>query len=455
MELRWGWPASARMDATSLRSGTVRRRAAALLTALALAFWGQQAASQDDADAPEIHSKLVTFDGDDLYYVAGITGFPANVRAEKITDRIADLARSDVSDLIIDIRSEELGQAIFIAGQRIDIVTEYDAALEGVSDYHRLALLRAKLIVNGIELYRERRTDSAMRRSFLITAGWTAAFATLCLLLWFGGRHAMRRVDRRVTAWANSMEERTGGIAETETISSVVRFTLLLVGLIVLSVALYLYASQVLYSFPATRDFATFLIRNVTDPLVSLAVSASEELPSLLVLAVIFFLTRYALKLTKLVFMNIEIGTIHIAGFERSWTWPTYRIVKGVIIIFGLIMAYPYVPGSDTAAFKGISIFLGVVLSLGSSSVVANLLAGLFVIYRRGVNEGDLIEIDGVVGTVESMRVLETVLRSPKNEMISIPNAQIMSSRVVNFSRKGSTSGYLVHCKVGIGYEEP
>ena len=251
------------------------------------------------------------------------------------------------------------------------------------------------------------------------------------------------------------MEEKTGGIAETETITSVVRLTLLLIVFVILAVALYFYASQVLYSFPGTRSFAVFLIGNITAPLIALAASASDELPSLLALAVIFFLTRYALKLVRLVFMNIHIGTIRVNGFERSWTWPTYRIVKGIMVIFALVMAYPYVPGSDTAAFKGISIFLGVILSLGSSSVVANLLAGLFVIYRRGVNEGDLISVDGVVGTVESTMVLETVLRSPKNEMISIPNSQIMASKVINYTRKGNTSGYLVHAKVGIGYEEP
>ena len=422
---------------------------------LGLCCWGGGALADSGMAAGQRDKALVVFDGDELYFVAGATGFPAVDRANLVVGRIEQLARSGITDLAIDLREEELGAAIFIADTRVDIVTAFDADLEGVEDLHALALLRAKLIVRAIEFYRERRTDQAIKHSIVITAAWTAGFAVLCLLLWFSTRQVTAALGRRVKAWADSMEEKIGGIAETETITSVVRLTLLLVVFVILAVALYFYASQVLYSFPGTRSFAVFLISNITAPLVSLAASASDELPSLIALAVIFFLTRYALKLVRLVFMNIHIGTIRVQGFERSWTWPTFRIVKGIVVIFALVMAYPYVPGSDTAAFKGISIFLGVILSLGSSSVVANLLAGLFVIYRRGVNEGDLISVDGVVGTVESMMVLETVLRSPKNEMISIPNSQIMASKVINYSRKGNTSGYLVHAKVGIGYEEP
>ncbi len=101
-----------------------------------------------------------------------------------------------------------------------------------------------------------------------------------------------------------------------------------------------------------------------------------EVLPKLAFLAVLFILTRYALKLVRHFFAGNDRGTLAFASFEREWAWPTYRIVRLLVVVFALVVAYPYIPGSESAAFKGISIFLGVVFSLGSSSIVGNLIAG-------------------------------------------------------------------------------
>ena len=124
-------------------------------------------------------------------------------------------------------------------------------------------------------------------------------------------------------------------------------------------------------------------------------------------------------------------------------------------MICSIVVAYPYIPGSGSDAFQGMTIFLGVILSLGSSSVIGNLLAGLFVIYRRGVNRGDIIEIDGYTGRVESVLVLETLLRTPRSELISIPNSRLLNANLTNYSKPGATDGVILSIRVGIGYEEP
>jgi small-conductance mechanosensitive channel len=156
-----------------------------------------------------------------------------------------------------------------------------------------------------------------------------------------------------------------------------------------------------------------------------------------------------------LFFENIENGLIKIRNFEPGWVWPTYRIVRVLFILAAIIVAYPYIPGSGSDAFKGMTILFGVLLSFGSNSVVSNLLAGLFVIYRRSVNIGDRVQIGEWTGDVESVTFLETQLRSDFNELISIPNATILNSEVKNFSRAGETTGLVVSTVVGIGYEEP
>ena len=145
--------------------------------------------------------------------------------------------------------------------------------------------------------------------------------------------------------------------------------------------ALYYYLSQVLFSFPATRGFAAILLRVFTEPVLELGSSFVEEIPSFVALGVIFFLTRYLLKIVRLLFQNIELGVIKLSGFEQDWTWPTFQIVCAVMVICSIVIAYPYIPGSGSDTFQGMTIFLGVILSLRSSSVMGNLLSGLIVIY--------------------------------------------------------------------------
>lgn len=157
----------------------------------------------------------------------------------------------------------------------------------------------------------------------------------------------------------------------------------------------------------------------------------------------------------RLFFAGVETGTATFAGFDREWAWPTYRIVRVFVIAFAVVVAYPYVPGSGSAAFQGVSIFLGVVFSLGSTSVIANIIAGYAMIYRRAFKVGDRIKIDEHVGDVVERRLLVTRLRSPKNEEVVVPNSIILNSSVINYSALAAQGGLILHTTVGIRYETP
>ncbi|MCB1101771.1 MAG: mechanosensitive ion channel family protein, partial [Kiritimatiellae bacterium] len=163
----------------------------------------------------------------------------------------------------------------------------------------------------------------------------------------------------------------------------------------------------------------------------------------------------YLLRVVKLLFLNVERGVVQWASFEPEWSMPTYRLARVAIIIFSLVAAYPYIPGSDSSAFKGISVFMGVVLSLGSSSLVGNLIAGYTMTYRKAFKLGDRIRVGDHLGDVEEIRMLITRLRSLKNEDIVIPNSEILSRDVINYSNLAATGGLIVHTTVGIGYETP
>jgi small-conductance mechanosensitive channel len=178
-------------------------------------------------------------------------------------------------------------------------------------------------------------------------------------------------------------------------------------------------------------------------------------IPDVLFLAVLFLVTRYLLKVVHLFFAAVGRGEVTFAGFEPEWADPTYKLLRIGIVALALVVAYPYIPGSGSEAFKGISIFIGIVFSLGSSSTIANLIAGYTMTYRRAFRLGDRVKISGATGYVTGMRLQVTHLRTVKNEEVIIPNSTILNNEVVNYSSLARTRGLILHTTVGVGYATP
>ena len=169
----------------------------------------------------------------------------------------------------------------------------------------------------------------------------------------------------------------------------------------------------------------------------------------------LYLLVRFALRLIRLFFQAVEGGSVALPGFETAWAIPTYNLIRIAVVALGLIVAYPYIPGSQSDAFKGLSIFVGIVFSLGSSSAISNLIAGYMLIYRRAFKVGDRVKIGDTVGYVLETRLQVTHLRSIKNEEIIVPNSEILSGEVLNYSSYARDRGLLLYTEVGIGYEVP
>ena len=197
------------------------------------------------------------------------------------------------------------------------------------------------------------------------------------------------------------------------------------------------------------------MLQLVIDPLTTLGLSFVGALPNLAFLAVLFFVVRYLLKLGRMFFAAIEHGSLHFEGFDAEWAMPTYKMLRIFVVAFAVVVAYPYIPGSDSAAFKGVSVLLGVIFSLGSSSVIGNIIAGYTMTYRRAFRKGDRIKVGEVCGDVVDSTVLVTTLRTPKNELVVVPNSEILGKSVVNYSTLARKQGLLLHTTVGIGYETP
>jgi small-conductance mechanosensitive channel len=217
----------------------------------------------------------------------------------------------------------------------------------------------------------------------------------------------------------------------------------------------FVYLHFVLGLFPWTRALAGRLADLVVGPLETMGRALLAHIPSLVFLAILFYVVRFVLRLLRLFFDGVARGTISLSGFEAEWARPTYKMARLAVVAFGVIVAYPYIPGSQSAAFKGVTVFLGVVFSLGSSSAISNVIAGYSMTYRRAFKLGDRVRIADMLGDVIEVRLQVTHLRTIKNEEVIIPNSLILNSHVVNYSSLARQEGLILHTAVTIGYDAP
>ncbi|WP_264536927.1 mechanosensitive ion channel family protein [Flavobacterium sp. N1736] len=209
--------------------------------------------------------------------------------------------------------------------------------------------------------------------------------------------------------------------------------------------------------FPATEAYTTTLLRWILTPAKLAIMGFIDFLPSFVTIIVIIFIFRYSIKIIKFFFDEIKKENIKIDGFYSDWAMPTFNIIRLLMYAFMLVIVFPYLPGSDSPIFKGVSVFVGILFSLGSSNAIANMVAGLVITYMRPFKIGDFIKIGDVSGEVIEKTALVTRIRTPKFEDITIPNATVLSSTSTNYSAntKQVSNGLLIHTTVTIGYDVP
>jgi small-conductance mechanosensitive channel len=207
--------------------------------------------------------------------------------------------------------------------------------------------------------------------------------------------------------------------------------------------------------FEWSRQVAISLITSAFVTIENMLMAVVEYLPDLLVIIVVVLLARFVVHLLKLVFDGISARRISIPGFYPEWGRTSYNLVRILVIALALIIAFPYLPGSSSPAFQGVSIFLGVLLSLGSTSAVANVVAGIVITYTRAFKIGDRVKISNTEGDVIERSAFVTRICTPKNVEVSIPNASVLSNHIINFSAQAKQAGLTLHTTVTIGYDVP
>ena len=295
------------------------------------------------------------------------------------------------------------------------------------------------------------RWPSALGRPHSAPGSWLVLLWLLARL----GRRLHQRVEvayQRLTA-----DPRVGRAAEVRATRAQRRLhtavaianTALAVGVVAV------WVQAMLQVLPWSRPYARLVYRYLSEPIRTFWLGLLGVMPNLFYLAVIALTTFLVLRLVRTVFKEIEVGNIRLASFPDDWAEPTYKLVRTLVLAVAFIGAFPYVPGSQSSAFQWISLFLGVLVSLASSSALSNIIAGTILTYTRAFRLGNIVRIGETVGEVTGKRLLATQVRTDKNVVVSIPNSLILATQVLNYTTLAAERGLIVHTTVTGGYDVP
>lgn len=421
----------------------------------AFAVEAPEAPAHHEIFVDQIQVAPVVLDGATLFRVRGISAMPAEERAARIHRHIVEAADDpEVDPEQIAVRHQ--GDGIHLVAGSRSLVTLYsvDADIER-APLELVAEATRSRLVHAIKKYREARSSRSLLASTGMLAGVTAVagllfYAVSALFAWLN-----RLVERLVKKRIERIERASHRVIDAAQMWGWLGGVLRGMRTLALVTIVLTWLNSALGLYPWTRPFATSIFRLILDPLEAMGMGLLASLPDLAFLAVLVLVVRFVLRAIYNFFLRIDRGWIRLASFDRDWAMPTYRIARILIIAFALVVAYPYIPGSESAAFKGVSLFLGVIFSIGSSSFVANMLAGYSLTYRGAFREGDRVRIGEHEGNVVAVRALSTTLRSLKSEEINIPNSEVLSSAVLNYSSFQREPGVVLHTEVGIGYDTP
>ncbi|MDR1219909.1 MAG: mechanosensitive ion channel family protein [Treponema sp.] len=245
---------------------------------------------------------------------------------------------------------------------------------------------------------------------------------------------------------------------DSQQIANAVFFLARILKYVVYALIVYLTLPIVFAIFEQTRGVATRLLGYIISPLKNTGIAIVRYIPNLITIFITFLIAHYTMKALRFFITQIQKGKLVIPGFYADWAQPTFNILRILIYAFTIILIYPLLPNSESDIFKGVSVFVGILFSLGSSSVIGNLVAGIVVTYMRPFKLGDRIQIGNVVGFVVEKSATVTRLRTHKNEYITFPNSTILTSSITNYNVSADNEndhGLILHVTITFGYSTP
>ncbi|MBD5251874.1 MAG: mechanosensitive ion channel family protein [Bacteroides sp.] len=390
-----------------------------------------------------------------LTIFASMGGRSAIDRAESIAETIVKIGndRSLERDSVYAL-DNEMYVDIMYGDKVIMSLTEQDALWEGVST-DELAGRYVAVLGEKIDYLRDENSFwQIVRRGVLFVGVLLMQYLTFKLIN-FLFRRLRRRIIRFKQGRMKAFVVRDYELLNTRRLSRVLIFVSNVVRCFILLIVLVFTVPILFAIFPQTENLAMRIFFYIIDPIKMVLVSVVEYVPNLFIIVVIWYCVRYLVKGCRYIASEIENDKLRISGFYPEWAQPTFNIVRFLLYAFMIAMIYPYLPGAHSGVFQGISVFVGLIVSLGSSTVISNFIAGFVITYMRPFKTGDFIKVKDTLGNVIEKTPFVTRLRTIKNEVVTIPNSFIMSSDTVNYSSSARQYGLIVHTVMTMGYDVP
>lgn len=405
---------------------------------------------------PPPSSYPVVWRGRTIAAVSGYVGaFSPQERAEAIVRRLERLVQ-DPSFSFEQLKAApwETGWAVLAGDTPLMVVTAADAA-SATRDPEQLAVAYAQAMAEALAAARAAQTWE----SRLARWGWALVATAAALLLLMAIARLARRLEdtlvARASAGVSGLTWRGIELLTSVQVSRLGHGLLHLVRFLATVLVLYLYASVTLRLFPATQGLAARLTAVAFETARGLAAGLWSYVPNVLAILMIIIAARLITHFIGLTFNAVRTGTLVLPGVHPEWADTAGKIARFLVVLFALVAVFPYIPGSDSAAFKGISVLLGVLISLGASGAVGNLISGILLSYLRPFQVGDRIRVGETNGDVLEKGLLATKVRTTKNVLVVVPNSLILSQHIHNYSIYAREDGLIVHTTVTIGYDVP
>ena len=393
---------------------------------------------------------------DTLFYInASIGTFTPHDRAVSIAEKIRNMSKDasfnpDSLCIVTDGGFVEIAYRDLI----IMTITETDAKIKGKTQLDIARECEKSINDAIVQRQKDMGWKTILLRIFLVTLIVVAQYFLIrlihflfCKISTVVEQQKGKRIKAiKIKSYTLMNEEKTTGFA---LFLNKVLFYLIII------LILYLSLPLVFSIFPATRGFADKLFGYVLAPLKSMFSGIIGFIPNLIKIIVTVLVFRYLIKGLRFFAGEIEKKRLKIKGFYPDWAFPTFYIIRILMYAFMFIVIYGALPESDSDIFKGVSVFVGILFTLGSTSIVGNMVSGLVLTYMRPFKVGDRIKIGDLVGNVVEKTPLVTRIRTPKNEEVTIPNSSITSAQTLNYSHSARTYGLILHTKLTFGYDTP
>jgi small-conductance mechanosensitive channel len=452
------------------RAGRLLAVCALALLILAVPLQGraqnQRAQSQAQPGSPpsleqsenKIDGFPVILDGESILLIRkGMAGFSPEERAHTVTRRLQRLASNPaipIEELKIQQDADDNLLVLSIGSDVLLTLSQRDAQASRLTQ-QELAEESLQQIKTALSQYRQDRKPRQLVQNTIYAIIASAAFLAICFVLIRITGQLFPAAGRLIASRVPGFQVKNVEIISPSAISILCLHLLSFVRLIALLVFFLSYATFILRLYPWTRAVGDSVLGYVFQSAELVLSAIGNYLPNLFVVAIIFSLAYYALRAIKPFFRAIEKGNLVIPGFYADWASPTYNLLLVLVLALAAILAFPYMPGFNSPAFQGVSVFLGLLLSLGSTSAITNVIGGIILIYTRAFRVGDHIRVGDVIGDIIEKNFLAIRICTPANQIITIPNSALLNNNVTNYniSSRDLSRCLILQSTVTLGYD--